>query len=117
MFKKSLLFMLSLMFSSQVLAVYTCGGYVEGVSIDPKHGAVFVEKLGVLEWQKLCLVTVEHNGISPESCKLIYSTLLTAQIAKKSVTLWFNDGKDCSSVSHPPWSSLSGWYFGPKLGS
>lgn len=101
--------------STSSLANYVCTGAVSGVGIDPKSGAVLVERIGTLEWPRLCSVETETNGTSVEACKVIYSTLLTAQTAKKNVRLWFNDDKDCTKQSHTPWENLTGWYFGPVL--
>lgn len=101
--------------SSNASAAYTCVGKVSGIAIEPRNGNVIVERLGPLVWPRLCSVESEFNGVSAETCKTIYSTLLSAQMADKTVTLWFNDGKDCSVDSHTPWRTLTGWYFGPKL--
>ncbi|MDM3869730.1 hypothetical protein QSV34_00040 [Porticoccus sp. W117] len=95
---------------------YSCKGTVQGVTIDPQDGRVFLEKFGDhFAWPVLCSVQTEDNGIPPESCKAIYSMLLTAQSTKKQVRFWFNDGKDCTPESHPAWRQLTGWYFGPNL--
>ncbi len=101
--------------SSNAFATYICSGKVQGVAITPQSGLVHAERLGPLVWPAICSVDTETSGISVESCKVIYSTLLTAQMASKTVTLWFNDDKDCSVDSHAPWTRLTGWYFGPKI--
>ena len=102
--------------STNAFATYTCEGVVEGVSINPKNGRVLVEKIGDIIWVELCSVESEYNYVNPETCKGIYSLLLTAQSSKKKVMLWFDDedsGMNCSN--HPNWQALTGWYFGPKL--
>ncbi|MCW8091647.1 hypothetical protein [Alteromonas sp. ASW11-130] len=96
-------------------ANYQCDGGVDGVTIEPKTGVVFAQNVGGFIWPRLCSVTHEYNGIPPESCKLVYSTLLAAQTTNKEVRLWFNDEKDCSLESHPSWQQLTGWYFGPSI--
>jgi hypothetical protein len=108
---------ITLVFSHQLLAGsrYTCEGKVSGVSINPRNGGLLVEKIGPLIWADLCSVEKKYNGITPETCKHIYSLLVTAQVSGKQATLWFNDGLDCSKASHKPWQRLTGWYFGPKL--
>ena len=111
---KSKLLILCVFFSVGANA-YTCSGKVKGVSIEAKTGDVLVESIGPLSWPRLCKVDSEYDGISPEACRIVYSTLLTAQSTGKDVTLWFNDSKDCSAASHPSWQWLTGWYFGPKL--
>lgn len=111
-----LLLMLSIFFYSPLsFAKYTCEGKVQGLSIDPRTGALLAEKIGPLNWPKLCSITHTSNNISPESCKVIYSSLLAAQMGSKEVKFWFNDGKDCSQKSHTPWQNLTGWYFGPMI--
>lgn len=102
-----------LLFSFSANASYTCAGEVKGVSISPGNGRLLVAKIGPLQWPVLCSVSGDYNGVKAETCKTIYSTLLTAQTAQKPVTMWFNDGKDCSQ--HPAWYALTGWYFGPML--
>lgn len=101
--------------SMSATAAYICVGKVVGLSIDANDGHVLVEKLGPLVWPRLCSIKETMNNISPEACKVVYSTLMTAQISNRDITMWFNDGKDCSSTSHVPWQTLTGWYFGPKL--
>ncbi len=96
---------------------YTCSGLVTGISIEASTGDLLVESIGPLKWPRLCRVDNEVRGISAEACKVVYSTLLTAQTSNKPVTLWFNDDKDCSVDSHTPWRTLTGWYFGPMLGN
>lgn len=76
---------------------------VKGISIDPVSGGLLVEKLGPLSWPMLCEVDSDANGVSQETCRTIYSTLLTAQTTNKEITLWFNDKGDCTDDSHKPW--------------
>lgn len=107
------LFFLLMLFAFSYPSTYQCTGPVTGVSINPKTGEVVAENIGTLEWPKFCDVNNEINGVDPESCKIIFTALLTAQISGKSVTLWFEDDNDCST--HTPWQLLTGWYFGPKI--
>ena len=103
------------LFTAPVVANnYTCTGKVQGLSLEP-NGMVFAEVIGPLKWQRLCSLEQKFNRVTVSGCKGIYAMLMTAQMSDRSVTLWFNDGKDCTSNSHPPWHSLTGWYFGPKL--
>ena len=101
--------------SNSSYATYQCDGKVDGLTIEPKTGIVFAQHVGGFEWPKLCSVTTVFNGIPVESCKIVYSTLLAAQTTNKDVRLWFNDDKDCSTASHPSWTALTGWYFGPSI--
>ncbi len=109
------IFLVLILASSNASAAYICSGKVQGVAIHPKNGWVQAERIGPLVWPALCSVNTETSGVSVEACKAIFSTLLTAQMANKTITLWFNDGNDCSVDSHKPWALLTGWYFGPKI--
>lgn len=92
--------------------IYTCTGSVAGATLDPA-GRVYAESLAGLSHTYVCQLGSYSNGVAPDACKAIYAMLVTAQLAQKNVTLWFNDGGSCTS--HPAWSALSGWYFGPIL--
>ncbi|KPZ73135.1 hypothetical protein AN944_00283 [Shewanella sp. P1-14-1] len=94
---------------------YTCSGLVKGLSVSPQNGLVLAERIGELQWPRLCSISEDVAGIPADNCKLIYSTLLAAQLSNKTVTIWFNDSKDCSATSHPAWEELTGWYFGPRV--
>lgn len=107
--------LLLLVFPCLASANYTCGGNVVGLTLSPKNGSVSASQIGELVWPILCSVSQELNGVPPDNCKVIYSSLLSAQLAQKTVMFWFNDGKDCTTNSHPAWSTLSGWYFGPRI--
>ena len=109
---KSLALFFLLIFSSSSFSQYVCEGDVKNVTIAP-DGQVFAGSIGPLSWPRLCNVSVEENGINPETCKVIYSALLTAQTTGKKASMSFNDGGSCSS--HTAWGWLTGWYFGPKL--
>ncbi|EGR0711319.1 hypothetical protein EX463_13250 [Vibrio alginolyticus] len=113
--KKILIIVFLSLVSSASYAKYKCQGQVKGISIDPVSGGLLVEKLGPLSWPMLCEVDSDANGVSQETCRTIYSTLLTAQTTNKEITLWFNDKGDCTDDSHKPWEWLTGWYFGPRI--
>lgn len=113
--KKALL-ILGLLLSHNAFATYTCSGVVEGVAIAPKTGFVYARSIGSLVFPKLCNVQTETDGISVDACKQIYSMLLSAQMAKKDVTFWFNDDANGGSCdAQQAWQPLSGWYFGPSI--
>lgn len=94
---------------------YTCGGNVTGVGIDPISGSILVENIGPLVWPRLCSVERETNSISPEACRIIYTTLLTAQTTGKPVRMWFRSPGACDKETHVPWYPLKDWYFGPVI--
>lgn len=101
--------------SNSVSAAYTCTGPVVGLTINPLNGVVQPQQVAGLQWPTMCSVETVANGVSTETCKNIYAMLLSAQATGKDVMLWFNDGGDCSSASHPAWQPLQGWYFGPQI--
>lgn len=109
------LFFLGLLFQAQSSISYECVGDVEGLGIDPKNGHVLVNSIGEKQWPRLCSVRSELNGVDPETCKTVYSTLLSAQVSSKRVRMWFNDEGNCGGNYHEPWELLSGWYFGPVI--
>jgi hypothetical protein len=113
--KCNIIMALMLVIAPSVSANYVCEGLVKGLAISPTDGHVLVEQIGPLVWPRLCSVTQDINNVTAENCKVIYSTLMAAQLSQKKVTFWFNDSKDCSTASHPEWMALTGWYFGPKL--
>ena len=93
-------------------ASYTCGGPVKGLTISP-DGQMFAESIGTLSWPRICNVSKAENDIAPETCRVIYSSLLTAQTTGKDVDFTFNDSGNCTS--HTAWGWLTGWYFGPTI--
>lgn len=94
-------------------ANYTCTGPVMGVEMG-LDGEVNAETIaGTLTWTSLCSVETTENSIAPDACKAIYTTLLAAQLSGQPVTLWFNDNLTCTT--HPSWTLLTGWYFGPAV--
>ena len=103
----------SAVFSSSAHATYTCAGPVSGVQISP-GGVLSASSYAGLSWVHLCSVEAATNGVSADTCKAIYSMLLTAQATGKSVRLWFNDDPN-TCASHGPWTWLTGWYWGPTL--
>lgn len=94
-------------------AGFDCTGSLSGVTLAP-DGGLYMERFKNWNWLKLCNVHTEVNGVNPESCKAVYSLLLTAQTTQKEVTFWFKEG-DCSKESQREWAYINTWYFGPKL--
>jgi hypothetical protein len=92
---------------------FECTGPVSGVTVTPQ-GGVIVDILQNWRWQTICNLESTSNGVSPGTCKAIYSLLLTAQTTKRNVRLWFSSG-DCSAASQTSWTALANWYFGPSL--
>lgn len=112
--KKIFLFCLLTLFTSSVYASYSCAGTVRGTTVHPTNGTIYVESIGAdIRWPIICSLVSDYGGVSPETCKSIHATLLTAQTTGKKVRFWFNDDGDCTT--HRAWGQLTGWYFGPML--
>lgn len=102
-----------LLLGSRLAGAYQCVGLVGGTQIAPT-GVVSAEYIAGMNWVYLCSVTTTTNGITPDTCKTIYATLLTAETQSRPVMLWFNDDPN-TCASHPAWAWLTGWYWGPML--
>lgn len=98
--------------ASNAWANYSCIGPVYGVAIDVS-GSVYAGSIPGGNWTQLCQISGTVNGVGPESCKAIYTLLITAQTTGRQVQMWFNDNLTCTT--HPAWNTLTGWYFGPQL--
>lgn len=101
-------------FSVSSASAYDCLGKVNTLVIGP-NGTVNAT-LGNISWVSLCNVSTTYNGVAPDSCKSIYSTLLAAKLADKNVRMWFGDtSNNCTNTAHPAWADLKDWYFGPSI--
>ena len=101
-------------FSSVASAGTQCTSTIKGVSLQP-NGSVYLEKFGNWNWLSVCSVNTDANRTNPESCKAIYSLLLSAQISGRKVSFWFNNGRDCTACSQESWDWMRDWYFGPLI--
>lgn len=71
---------------------------------------------GNMAYQYLCSVSETYNNIKPETCKTIFTTILSAKMADKPVTFWFSDNSnDCTNANHPAWAEMKNWYYGPAI--
>jgi hypothetical protein len=93
-------------------ANYFCTGTVTSVAVQP-NGTVMVTGIQGLDSAALCNISTTANNISPDLCRTIYATLLTAKLTNRPVTFAYDDALTCST--HPAWATLTGWYFGPRV--
>lgn len=94
-------------------ANYFCVGQVDAVAVSPT-GVVMIDAASVgLSWQYLCQIGATTNTVGPDTCKAILAVLIAAQETGQQVQWAFNDGLSCTT--HPAWSWLTGWYWGPVL--
>jgi hypothetical protein len=104
--------LLTLLGVTSAHAAYFCTGTVTSVAV-ATNGTVTVTGIQGLESAALCNITGTANSITPELCRTIYATLLTAKLTNRPVTFAYNDALSCST--HPAWGVLTGWYFGPRV--
>jgi hypothetical protein len=102
--------------SAPAFANYSCTGPVTALSTGPS-GTVTVQSAG-LQFVYVCyLYGTSPNGVTADSCKGIYSILLSARTTGANVTWIFNDSLTCTT--QPAWAWLTttplGWYYGPQL--
>jgi hypothetical protein len=108
---RCLLIVVSLSGTAQA-AQYYCDSHVSGTT-SQRGGDVLINQFAGSGWLTLCSMASAQNGVPPDQCKSVYSTLLAAELAGKRVRLWFNDNLTCST--QPAWTYATGWYFGPML--
>lgn len=103
------LLLLSILLSQSVCAAnIMCTGKVSGVSINPRSGGLLANSVGGLSSPLLCSTSTTLNDISPSNCNKLFAVLLTAQITKKSVSLYFSGAQSCSDFK--PWTLAEGFY-------
>lgn len=106
--KKIILLLFILINQSVFSADIMCTGKVSGVSINPRSGGLFANSVGGLSSPLLCSTSATWNEISPANCSKLFAVLLTAQVTKKSVTLYFSGAQSCSDFQ--PWTLAQGFY-------
>lgn len=106
-------FLLLISFSSYVNA-YECTGKVNNVVINP--AGIVTLSFGNINWVYLCSVSESYNGVTPESCKAMFSLLIAAKLSDRNITMWFSDDSaNCTNTKHTAWETLKNWYYGPAL--
>lgn len=87
--------------SSSVLAGYQCKGTVENVYVH-SNGYVVANISYRKDNMYICNITNDWKGVNRDSCKLMFSTLLTAQSTGKRVATYYNQ-YTCETL--PLWSN------------
>ena len=111
--RKMLAFYLSIFLYSQAAnADIDCVGNVVGLSLQmTTTGVVTVSLAGGPTAVYLCAVDGgAYNGVSPEVCKAMYSTLMAAKLSNKKMLIRFSGNyASCSSI--PSWAAapMHGW--------
>jgi hypothetical protein len=102
-----------LLVSSAAHANYACIGTVKTVTGRGETVAA-IFSYAPNSWTYLCSMSAAApNGVTPEQCKNVYAMLMAAQLAGKSVQMWYSDALTCDT--QPTWAYTTGWYWGPML--
>lgn len=101
---KSLVGATALLFSVQAQANYACSGKVTDIDLYT-NGGVGASIEGIGGGVRLCSVIETEYSTHPETCKVIYSTLLTAKATGSTVRFYFNKG-DSTVCSKGNWKHL-----------
>lgn len=80
-----------LLTSSTAGATALCLRPLEYVFLNTQSGQVMVN-LGFGVWV-LCHVSTTANGVSPETCRAMYASLLSAKTSGQRVGFYFDDGQ------------------------
>jgi hypothetical protein len=96
---------------SYALTSYSCEGLVADVSVESTTGDIFAGSIGPLRWARLCNLNNAIGNITPASCKVVYSTLLAAQMAGKRIQIGASNTPTTSCENHPEWQWMTGFYF------
>lgn len=106
--------------SPQVSAeAYACTGTVTQLALPP-NGVLNVsfgfQPSAAMNYQDLCSMNEDWQGIKPSTCKAIMAQLMLAYQTQRSVTMYFNTATpgNCSKQAWTP-IHLYGWYWGPML--
>lgn len=88
-----------------------CEGKVSKSGIG-RSGTVILSGPGGLNAVYICSVKNEQNNVSVEACKIMYSTLLTAQARGKNAQVTFNPAiESCSGLQSWRWAENVNWVF------
>ncbi|ALU44363.1 hypothetical protein [Pseudoalteromonas rubra] len=101
---KKIITTLALCAASLSAQAYDCWGKVKAVDITP-GGSVYLTVTGLGEANYVCNVTQKSGSFTAESCRVIFSQMLAASMADKTVTLWFKNG-EFNSCTATNWSSF-----------
>ncbi|MFU2510988.1 hypothetical protein [Pseudoalteromonas sp. ASV78] len=109
--KLKVLFAVLILSSNTAFAAHTCEGKITTVDIRD-NGALQISVDTIGSSNFFCNITNKSGTIGADTCKAMYSMALTAFMASKKVTLWFN--KDDNTVCKKgDWTNLQehGFYY------
>jgi hypothetical protein len=103
--------------STPAWANYSCQGTVDSLTVSPGTGVLILSTSSGLGAVYLCQLEGTYNSangtVTPEQCKAFLAVLLSAQASRQQVQFSFNDALTCTT--HPTWTWLTGWYYGPAV--
>ncbi len=95
----------------QASAETHCVGKLGNLSVK-RSGTVLASGPGGLPSVYICSLDSPQNNISTETCKAIYSTLLSAKVSDKEVNMTFSpDITSCSEIASWQWATNLNWVF------
>lgn len=95
-----------------VTHAFDCQGLVRQPSVEVSTGDVLAQGIGDLRWPRLCnLRATSPQGITPETCKTIYATLMTASLTGKPVRVATKTAPYTSCAAYPEWARLPDFYW------
>ena len=103
----------ALLAASAAHANYFCTGPIDNVDVSPSGLGVVQSGTAGLQSVYLCTIGTTANGVGPDACNAILSVVIAAHATQASVTWAFDDSLTCTT--HPAWSWLTGWYYGPQI--
>jgi hypothetical protein len=98
-------------FAANANAAVFCQGTINRVGVNPLGVVNVYAPALATDFVYICQIGDHTNGVSPEACKSILATLLSAKAQEKEVRWAFNDSTACGQ--RPTWSWLQNWYWGP----
>jgi hypothetical protein len=105
-------FLISLFVASgNCFADIDCTGTVESLSVQlSTHGTITLSLSGGPSYVYICnLDGATANGVSFETCKAMYSTLLAAKLSGKKMKIRFYGYESCGSVPSWAYPGALGW--------
>lgn len=90
-----------------MLADQFCTGHVATVAVSSDGKLAVALKDNNLPFVYLCNVHINYQNSTPDSCKLIHSTLLAAYAMDKEVHITFNPSNSVRCSDIPSWSYVN----------
>ena len=96
--KKYTLFALSLLLISAFsYAEVECKGTISKLGLQLNNGMLILGLQGGPIAAELCSIDTAHNGVTQDTCKALYSTLLATKAAGKKAAIRFYDHNSCTT--------------------